>query len=157
MTDEIRCAIELRADDSMASPGRLSGVLLTYGERAKNRRETFAPGALSWPANGIILRRQHNRQAPIMRAIPELRGAQVVIDAALPDTSAGRDTAAEIRGGLLAGLSVEFRATAQRYVGGQRIITAALLNGAGLVDDPEYPGSAVELRAAQGRRRRLWL
>ena len=93
-----------------------------------------------------------------MRAIPELRGAQVVIDAALPDTTRGQGHGGgDSQNGLLAGLSVEFRATAQRYVGGQRIITAALLNGAGLVDDPEYPGSAVELRAAQGRRRPLWL
>ena len=159
MSDEIRCAVELRADDAMASPGRLTGVLMRYGEPAKNRRESFAPGALSWPANGIILRRQHNRTVPIMRVVPELRGAgaEVVIDAPLPDTQAGRDTAREIRDGLFAGLSVEFRATAQRYVGGQRVITKALLNGAGLVDDPEYGGSRVELRQRIEGRRRLWL
>lgn len=157
MNDEIRCSVELRADDAMASPGRIVGTLLTYGEPAKNRRETFAAGALSWPANGIIVRRQHARDRPIMRAIPELRGSQVVIDAPLPDTAAGRDAAREIREGLFAGLSVEFRATAQHYRGAQRIITGALLNGAGLVDDPEYGGSRVELRQRSEGRRRLWL
>ena len=63
--------------------------------------------------------------------------------------------AREIRDGLLPGLSVEFRATAQRYVAGVRRIRAALLNGAGLVDDPSYAGSRVEVRGKRGRR--LWL
>ena len=153
--DEIRCSVELRADESLASPGRISGVLLTYGERAKDRAELFESGSLSWPDNGILLRRQHQRATPIMRAIPELRGNQVVIDAPLPDTQAGRDAATEIRSGLFAGLSVEFRATAQKYLSGVRRISGALLTGAGLVDDPSYKGSRVEVRSAA--RRRLWL
>ena len=152
--DEIRCSIELRADDSMASPGRLTGVLLTYGERASDRSELFEAGALSWPSNGVVLRRQHARAAPIMRVTPEVRGRDVVIDAALPDTSAGRDTAREVRDGLLPGLSVEFRATGQRYDAGVRRISGAILTGAGLVDNPSYSGSHAEVR---GRRRRLWL
>lgn len=155
MADEIRCSVELREDDTRQSPGRLSGVLLTYGERAGDRAELFETGALRWPDNGIVLRRQHQRGAPIMRVVPEVRGAQVIVDAPLPDTQAGRDAAAEIRAGLMTGLSVEFRATAQRFAGGVRRITAALLNGAGLVDSPSYSGSAVEVRARA--RRRLWL
>ena len=154
MTDEIRCAVELRASD--ASPGRLSGVLLTYGERAADRPELFEPGALAWPSNGIVLRRQHSRAAPIARIVPEVRGDQVVLDAELPDTAAGRDAAAEIRGGLLAGLSVEFRATRERMAGGVRRIGHALLTGAGLVDSPAYAGSTVEVRQRTGRRR-VWL
>ena len=78
-----------------------------------------------------------------------------MIDATLPDTSAGRDAAREIRDGLFRGLSVEFRATAQSYATGVRRIRAALLNGAGLVDDPSYAGSRVEVRGKRGRR--LWL
>lgn len=153
--DEFRCAIELRAaDESQPGPGRLVGTLLTYGEPAGDRAELFEPGSLTWPANEIVLRRQHARAAPIARVIPELRGDAVVIDMALPDTAAGRDAATEVRGGLLAGLSVEFRATAQRYIGGVRRITSALLTGAGLVDSPSFAGSRVEVR---GRRRRLWL
>ena len=154
---EIRCSVELRADDSMASPGRLVGTLLTYGERSKDRPELFTQGALRWPDNGILLRRQHNRAAPIMRVIPEVRGSAVVIDAPLPDTAAGRDAAREVRDGLFAGLSVEFRATAQSYAGGVRRIAGALLTGAGLVDDPSYRGSRVEVRARREGRRRLWL
>ena len=71
---EIRCAIEYRADDTRRSPGHLYGVLLTYGERAADRPERFALGALSWPDDGIVLRRQHARSAPIMRIVPETRG-----------------------------------------------------------------------------------
>ena len=154
MSREIRCSIELRADDM--SPGRLSGVLLNYGERAHDRPEVFEPGSLRWPPEGIVLRRQHDRRAPVMRVVPEVREGAVVIDAALPDTSAGRDAASEIRGGLFRGLSVEFRAVRQRYTGGVRHIADALLTGAGLVDSPSYTGSRVEVREG-GRRRRLWL
>ena len=152
---EIRCRLEIRADESRLSPGRLAGVLLTYGERASDRPESFEAGALSWPSNGVVLRRQHNEGQPIMRVIPEVRGREVVIDAALPDTAAGRDAATEIRSGLFRGLSVEFRATAQRFDAGVRRITAAVLEGAGLVDDPSYSGSAVEVRK-RARVQRPW-
>ena len=155
MKNELRCRIEVREDDTRLTPGRLTGVLLRYGERASDRAERFEPGALEWPAEGVTLRRQHNRQAPIMRVQPETRGAEVVIDAPLPDTQAGRDAAREVRDGLLTGLSVEFRAKRQRYDGGHRVITSALLQGAGLVDDPSYAGSRVELRKRKGRR--VWL
>lgn len=152
---EIRCSIELRADASRESPGRIVGTLLTYGERASDRAEVFEAGALSWPENGIVLNRQHSRSAPIMRVVPEIRGQSVVIDAPLPDTSAGRDTAAEVRAGLFNGLSVEFKAIEQRFVGGVRKIGRAVLRGAGLVDAPSFTGSVVEVRG-KGRRK-TWL
>ena len=153
---EIRCRIECRADDTRQSPGRLYGRLLTYGERAADRPEVFTPGALSWPADGVLLRRQHARAAPIMRVTPERRGDAIVIDAPLPDTAAGRDAAVEVRGGTLAGLSVEFRATREGRRGGVREIQAAELTGAGLVDEGAYRSATVELRG-RGGRRRLWL
>lgn len=154
--DEIRCAVELRADDDMASPGRLTGTLMRYGERASDRAEVFEPGSLEWPAGGVVLRRQHDRAAPIARMVPEVRGREVVIDSPLPDTTAGRDAAREVRAGLLTGLSVEFRAALQSHAAGERRIKRALLTGAGLVDSPSYAGSRVEVRQ-RGRRRRLWL
>ena len=49
---EIRCAIEWRADESRQSPGRIVGTLMTYGERAKDRAEMFADGALHWAESG---------------------------------------------------------------------------------------------------------
>lgn len=153
---ELRCSIECRADDSMQSPGRIYGVLMTYGERSHDRPEVFAPGSLSWPTDGVVLRRQHQRGQPITRVVPETRGDQVVVDMPLPDTQAGRDAAREIRGGLFRGLSVEFNRAVSDYPNGIRRIKRAVLTGAGLVDSPSYQGAAVEVRrerAGMGRRR----
>ena len=44
MTTEIRCKVELREDGTLASPGRLYGVLLRYLERASDRPELFERG-----------------------------------------------------------------------------------------------------------------
>jgi len=153
MTDEIRCAIELRADASRESPGRIAGVLLTYEVRAKDRPEMFAAGALQWDPAGIILNLSHDRKQPVMRFTPELRGAELVIDAPLPDTTHGRDAATMIRNGTLRGLSVEFRALDEGYRAGVREVRRAELRGAGLVDDASY-GNRVELRHG---RPRVWL
>ena len=160
--DEIRCSIELRADGTLSSPGRLTGTLLRFGEKASDRAELFEPDSLEWPDEGVVLRRMHNRGEPIARVTPEIRDGAVVVDVALPDTSAGRSAAVEVRSGLLTGLSVEFRARRQRYAGGVRRIADALLTGAGLVDSPSYKGSAVEVRqrggeVRRGLGRRLWL
>ena len=153
---EIHCRVEYRSDETRQSPGRLYGVLLTYGERAGDRAERFTAGALSWPADGIVLRRQHARAAPIMRVIPELRAGAVVVDQELPDTVSGRDAAAEIRTGLLRGLSVEFRSLREGRRDGIREIHAAQLTGCGLVDSSAYGSATVELRG-RGGRRRVWL
>ena len=133
---EIRCKVELREDDTLASPGRLTGTLLTYGERANDRPELFERGAFDLDAirasGGIVINRQHTRGAPIMRVIPELRGDALVIDAQLPESSAGRDAAVEIRSGLMRGLSVEFKALRARMVNGVRRISEAALVAGGL-------------------------
>ena len=64
----------------------------------------------------------------------------------LPDTTYGRDVATEIRGGLLTGMSLEFRATKDDVVGTHRVIETARMGGFGVVDDPAYPGSGAEMR-----------
>ena len=160
MTDEIRCAIEYRDDDTRQGPGRLVGTVLTYGQRAKDRPELFEPGALTWPADGVVLNRQHARGAPIMRVIPEVRGEAIVIDQALPDTTAGRDAAAEVRQGLMTGLSVSFQAARQEHRAGVRRIHAATMTAVGLVDSPSYE-APVEVRHRAGgtapRADLLWL
>ena len=160
MKDEIRCAIEFREDDTRQGPGRLVGTVLTYGQRAKDRPELFEPGALTWPADGVVLNRQHARGAPIMRVIPEVRGEAIVIDQALPDTTAGRDAAAEVRQGLMTGLSVSFQAARQEHRAGVRRILAAAMTAIGLVDSPSYD-APVEVRHSAGgaapRPETLWL
>ena len=154
---EIRCRVELRADADRRSPGRLTGTLLTYGEKASDRAETFAPGSLSWSPEGVVLRRQHDRSQPILRFVPELRDGALIVDTALPDSVAGRSTATEIRSGLFTGLSVEFVPSEERHRGGVREIVKAELVGAGLVDQPSYGGSRVDVRSKSRRRQRVWL
>ena len=152
--DEFRFSIELRADESRQGPGRIVGQLMRYGEQAQDRRELFEAGSLEWPSDGgIVLNRQHSRQSPILRFIPTIDGDVVTLDAAIPDTTAGRDAATEIRTGLLKGLSIEFRSLKERVSGGVRRIQKAVLTGAGLVDSPSY-ATGVELRS---KRRRVWL
>ena len=157
MNDEIRCAIECREDETRRGPGRLIGRILTYGERAIDRAELFERGALSWPADGVILNRQHARGAPIMRVVPIERDGELRIDQPLPDTLAGRDAATEIRSGLLRGLSVSFQAKRQAFAGGVRRIQSAAMTAVGLVDSPSYD-APVEVRQRRngGRRRRRW-
>lgn len=154
--DQINCDIELRADDSRASPGRVIGTLIEYGIQARDRQERFLDGSLSWPDGGIVLSEQHNRQAPILRFTPKLEGSKLTIDALLPDSTRGRDAAVSIREGLFTGLSVEFVSKQEARRGGVREIARAQLVGAGLVDSPSYAGSSVSLRW-KADRRRLWL
>ena len=106
--DELVFEIRQEADPTRESPGRLVGTLLTYEERAKDRPEIFARGSLTWPEGGIVINEQHNRSSPILRVVPFLDGDKVMIDAALPNTTRGRDAAENLRQGVYTGLSVEF-------------------------------------------------
>ena len=78
-------AIEWREDDTRTSPGRLVGLLLKYGELARDRAELFERGSLRWPdGDGLVLSRQHERRSPILRFSPVLVGDEVRIDVQLP-------------------------------------------------------------------------
>ena len=148
--DEIRC--EVRLAEVEGKPTRLVGTIMPYGEQAKDRAEVFTPGSLKWDAGGIVLNRQHQRSAPILRFTPIEAEGRLTIDAEIPRTTAGADCEAEIRSGLFKGLSIEFRAVKQTIVGGVRRITEAVLTGAGLVDSGSYAGATVEARAEAARR-----
>ena len=148
--------IEIREDQSRRSPGRIVGTILEYGKRAVDRAETFADGALSWPDNGVILNIQHDRRQPVIRTIPKVEGSRVTIDEALPDTSRGRDVATMVRNGTLGGLSVEFAAKEDRYVGGVREIRSALLTAIGVVDAGSYDTAVAVRSRSNVRRRRPW-
>ena len=147
MTTELRCSIEYREDASRLSPGRLEGTLIEYEIRASDRPERFTTDSLSWPDDGIVLNLSHDRKRPILRFLPEQRGKAIVVDIALPDTQDGRDAATLVRNGTLRGLSVEFQAQDERMADGIREIRSAKLLAAGLVDNPSYAGSRVEVRA----------
>ena len=155
--DEVRCSIELRADSTRSGPGRLTGTLIVEGEQASDRREVFSSGALQWPPDGIVLRRQHARDKPITMIQPRREGNKIIVDENLPDTQSGRDAAAEIRSGLFRGLSVEFVSQREKFTGGVRRIGSALLKGAGLVDTPSYSSALVSVRHKGAGRRVPWL
>ena len=156
MADTFRAAVELR-DGGDGSPGRLAGVIMRYGAPGQHGREVFAPGALRWPDNGIRIDLDHasspvrgSVQPPIMRVIPIVSGdgAEVRIDAELPDTQAARDLATLMRSDppVYSGLSVEFHARREHRDGGRRVVDDAELRGAGLTDTPAYPDTRVEVR-----------
>ena len=155
--DELRIPIEYRADESRQSPGRIVGVLMEYETRAGDRPEMFSEGALTWPDGGVILNEQHDRTSPILRFTPKIEGRAVLIDEPLPDTQRGRDAATMISNGTMTGLSVEFRSRKEDAINGVRMIRAAVLAGAALVDDPSYPSSTVEVREKATTRLRIWL
>ena len=138
--------VEIRQDETRDGPGRLTGTLLIYETRAGDRPELFGTGALRWPADGFNINAQHNRQAAIVRVIPFLDGGAVKIDAALPNTTAGRDAATNIREGVYTGLSIEFQAEVEKRQAGLRRIERAFVAGAALVDKPSYGDSLVEVR-----------
>ena len=121
--------------------------MLRYSERARDRAEVFLPGSLSWDQAGIVINEQHNRAAPIVRAVPFLDGDEVKIDVKVPSTQRGRDAIANVRESVYTGLSIEFRATSEGHRGGVREIRSAVLGAAALVDSGAYPGSRVEVRA----------
>ena len=148
VVEQIHCEIRFKEDETRQSPGRLTGTLLPYETRARDRPELFKTGALEWPENGILFRHMHERNRPVVRAIPYVAGNEVKIDTPLPDTTIGRDTAVNFREGILTGLSVEFKSLAEGVRGGMREIRRALLLGGGLVDDPSYADSLAEVRSS---------
>ena len=91
--DEFRCKVEVR---EVEGKPRLTGVLMNYGERAKDRAEVFEVGSLKWAEGGLVLNRQHSRAAPILRFSPIEAEGRLMIDQELPDTTAGRDALAEL-------------------------------------------------------------
>ena len=147
--DEIRCSIKI--EDRAEGQPRLIGTLMNYGERARDRPETFLPGSLKWEGP-LILNRQHSRQNPILKFTPIESEGRVSIDVEVPSTVAGLDALAEVRSGLFESLSIEFKSIKEDFVGGCRRITSALLTGAALCDAGAYAGSVVEARALAERR-----
>ena len=158
--DELIFEIRQADDPTRESAGRLVGTLLRYNEVAEDRREVFAPGALTWPEDGILINVMHERKSPLLRAIPFQDGDAVKIDARVPSTAAGRDAITNIREGVYTGLSIEFHSRAEGRRGPLREIRQAFLGAAAMVDTAAYGGSKVEIRAksdVQGRIARLWL
>ena len=134
-------------DLTRESPGRLVGTLLNYEEVAKDRKEVFVRGALTWPSEGILVNWNHDRSKPLLRATPFEEDGAVKIDAQMPNTALGRDALTNIREGVFSGMSIEFRSRSEGRRGNLREIRSAFLGAAGLVDVGAYGGSKVEVRS----------
>ena len=142
--------IELRAEGR-----RLSGTVLRYGDVSPSHRERFEPGALRL-AEAVHLDLAHDPE----RAVAWHPGGGLELDngrdaltmrAELPPLPAADRALAEVRAGRANGLSVEFRALAERRDSGLRVIERAELRGIGIVRAPSYGASRVEARARSGR------
>ena len=154
--------VELRAEPEGR---RLSGVAVRYGDTARLPwgEERFEPGAFGDVAGAdVILNVQHERTRPIARtggaglALVDT-SERLAIRADIPPTKDGDDALALVRAGVLRGLSVEFRAVAERIEGGVRVIERAVLSAVGIVDTPAYPASEVEARRRKGSVPNPWL
>ena len=155
--------VELRHDGR-----RLTGTAVRYGDTAALPwgRERFEAGAFA-PLGDVILNAAHDRSRPLARTggggLDLEDGAEALaIAATLPETREADDTLTLVRAGVLRGLSVEFRAVAERLEAGVRVIERAKLSAVAVVDTPAYPQSEIEARraalaAAVPRRRRVWL
>ena len=84
--ETFECEIRLQDDPDRASPGRLTGILMPYETRASDRNELFELNSLSWPDDGVLVRRMHQRGAPIVKAVPFVEGSALRLDAALPNS-----------------------------------------------------------------------
>lgn len=151
--------IERRYVELRQGPGRtLEGVAVRYGDTARLPwgEERIEPGAFA-PIDDVVLNAHHDRTTPLARTGAGLTledtAERLALSAELPATQAADDILALVRAGVMRGLSIEFRAVAERFEAGVRIIERAVLSGIGVVDTPAYPQSEVEARRRRGERR----
>jgi len=143
-TERVERPLELRAE------GReLSGYAMRWGEYSPSHRERFEAGSLE-PEGDYWLDFAHDSERVIayrgggLSLVGDSEG--VLLQASLPHTPMADKALAAITQGRMTGLSVEFRAIAEKRADGVRIIERAALAGVGLVEHPSYPSSRVEAR-----------
>ena len=140
-------AIQYAEDSTRESPGHIRGVLVRFGEQAKDRPDVYEAGSLTWPERGVVLNESHDRTQLIKRFTPYLEGAELRVDFPLPPTQRGRDAATMVRDGTFTGLSMEVArdSIVATYRAGVRHITRGKLVAAALVDEAAFLGSVVDV------------
>ncbi|MCY4394798.1 MAG: HK97 family phage prohead protease [Rhodospirillaceae bacterium] len=153
MIERRSIAVEIRADGR-----KLTGPALVYGDVSPSHRERIEPGAvqmaatvplnlehdamrgLAWQPDGGLSFEDSETELRMMADLPPLPACDAALEA--------------VRQGRMQGLSIEFKALAERRESGLRVIEKLELRGIALTGRPSYSGSRVEARAA---RRRIWL
>ena len=148
----MRQSRELRHAEVRAGEGRiLIGLALPYGveTRIGAGRERFEPDSIRSTGEAIL--NVHHRADRVLAREPntlklESRADGLHALARLPETREADDTLSLVRAGVLAGLSVEFRALRERFEGGVRVIRSAVVSGLAVVPRPAYQSTTVEAR-----------
>ena len=136
---------------------RLSGVVMEYGSEAhipgvgRERFSVFAFDGYLRSGRGTRLNLQHDDTLTIGSTGDVLTladsPAELRMVAELPAGDAYDSVLSLVGDGLTRGLSVEFHVIEERRTNGVRVVQAATLPALGIVDDPAYPASGVEVRA----------
>ena len=148
---------ETRFRELRAQGRRLTGTVMRYGDVATiagvgaERFSVFAFDKYLRHGRGTKLNIMHE---PDLIVASTRRGDLTFTDspealdmvATLPSGSAYDSVLALIGDRLTTGLSVEFVALEERTTNGTRVIQAATLPALGIVDDPAYSASGVEVR-----------
>ena len=149
---------ETRRGELRALPGRrLAGAVMRYGDIAEipgigaERFASFAFADYLRSGAGTVLNLMHDDTLTIASTGDVLTltdsPADLRMAATLPQGDAYDSVLVLVGEGLTRGLSVEFHAIDERRTGDTRTIKRAALPGLGIVDQPAYPGSGVEVRA----------
>ena len=131
---------------------------MPYNVVSPGHREKFLPGAFAGRLGDVALDVQHDRRRIVARTGGgglELRDtpAALYMTADLPETREASDALTLVRQRILRSLSVEFVSLRERYVTGVRVIEQAALPRLSVVDSGSYPGTGVEARRTEQRRR----
>ena len=148
---------ETRFRELRAQGRRLTGTVMRYGDVATiagvgaERFSVFAFDKYLRHGRGTKLNIMHE---PDLIVASTRRGDLTFTDspealdmvATLPAGDVYDSVLALVGDDLARGLSVEFHAIAERLTNGVRVIQAATLPALGIVDDPAYSASGVEVR-----------
>lgn len=149
---------EYRFSELRAEGRTLRGTAMPYNVISPGHRELFRPGAFAGRLADVSLDVQHDRRRLIARTGGgglELHDSPEALRmvAHLPETREANDALTLVRQRVLRGLSVEFNSLKETRQGGIRIIEQAALPALSVVDSGSYPGTVVEARRTERRRR----
>ena len=142
------CLTERRCSELRVKGRNIAGTVIKYNDVADMGafRERFEVGAFGDVSRlDTTLNILHRQDRLVGRTggggvvFRDTPGA-LLMAATMPATRDGDDALELVRSGVRRGLSVEFRAVKDRFVGDLSEIGRAVLDGLGLVDRPAYPG-----------------